>query len=120
MVTRRTFLRLSALAAGGAFLSACGPLAERITNQPGALDGLGPVDPALFAALNRLTYGPRPEELARATEIGLAGWIEEQLAPSRLDDTIAEIGAARCRKRCGWARELWRLAGWLAVLSWRS
>ncbi len=95
MVTRRTFLRLSALAAGGAFLSACGPLAERITNVPGALDGLAPVDPTVFAALNRLTYGPRPDELARATEIGLAAWIEEQLAPNRLDDTVADLQLTR-------------------------
>lgn len=86
MLTRRDFLRLTALAAGSAFLNACGPLAERLTNRPGPLGDVATVDPAVFAVVNRLTYGPRPEELARATEIGLGPWIEEQLAPSTIDD----------------------------------
>lgn len=86
MVTRRDFLRLTALAAGSAFLSACGPLAERLTNRPGPLGDVAIVDPDVFAVVNRLTYGPRPEELARATEIGVGAWIEEQLAPDTIDD----------------------------------
>jgi len=94
-VSRRDFLRLAALAAGSAFLSACGPLAERLTNRPSALGSLSPVDPEIFAVLNRLTYGPRPEELAHAAEIGIAGWIEEQLSPMGLDDTTADLQLTR-------------------------
>ena len=95
MVTRRDFLRLSALVAGSAFLSACGPVAERISNWPEPVGSAEPVDPRLFAALNRLTYGPQPAELARATEIGLAGWIEEQLAPEAIDDTAVQLQLTR-------------------------
>ena len=95
MVTRRDFLRLTALAAGSAFLSACGPLAERLTNRPGPLGDVQAVDPAVFAALNRLTYGPRPEELARATAIGLGAWIEEQLAPDSIDDSHLQLQLTR-------------------------
>lgn len=95
MLSRRAFLRLTALTAGSAFLSACGPWAERITNLPGAIGAAEPVDPTLFAALSRLTYGPRPDELARAAEIGLAGWIEEQLAPDTLEDDVAALQLTR-------------------------
>jgi hypothetical protein len=45
-----------------------------------------PPDPAGFAVLNRLTAGPRPAEIHRLAETGLAGWLDEQLSPQGLDD----------------------------------
>jgi uncharacterized protein (DUF1800 family) len=36
--------------------------------------------------LNRLTFGPRVEERARFQQVGLAAWIEEQLAFESIDD----------------------------------
>jgi uncharacterized protein (DUF1800 family) len=38
-------------------------------------------------ALNRLTYGPRPGDVERVRETGLARWIEQQLNPARLSDS---------------------------------
>ncbi len=37
-------------------------------------------------ALNRLTFGPRPGDVERVRDIGLARWIEQQLAPASIDD----------------------------------
>jgi uncharacterized protein (DUF1800 family) len=45
---------------------------------------------ALLAAqaLNRLAYGPTPDELERIAVIGPDAWIEEQLAPENLTETL--------------------------------
>ena len=40
--------------------------------------------------LNRLAYGPSPEDYARVTTIGAAQYIEEQLNPGTFDDTATE------------------------------
>ncbi len=59
-------------------------------NQDPALKGL-PVteltaDEAILHALNRLAYGPRPGDLERVRQMGLAKWIEQQLNPKSIDD----------------------------------
>jgi uncharacterized protein (DUF1800 family) len=38
-------------------------------------------------ALRRLTFGPRPSDVDRVREMGLATWIDRQLNPSAIDDT---------------------------------
>jgi uncharacterized protein (DUF1800 family) len=43
-------------------------------------------DEAILHALNRLSYGPRPGDLARVRQMGLAKWIELQLNPNSIDD----------------------------------
>ncbi len=41
-------------------------------------------------ALNRLTFGPRPGELAEVQQIGLEAWFQQQLDPERIpDDALA-------------------------------
>ena len=42
---------------------------------------------AVEHALNRLTFGPRPGDVERVQKMGLSAWIEEQLTPSRIDDS---------------------------------
>ncbi len=42
-------------------------------------------DPARHL-LNRLSYGPRPDEVARARALGLEAFLDEQLWPESLDD----------------------------------
>jgi len=42
---------------------------------------------AVVHALNRLTFGPRPGDVERVKAMGLAAWIEQQLAPSHIDDS---------------------------------
>ncbi len=43
-------------------------------------------DEAIVHALNRLAYGPRPGDVERVKQMGLAKWIDEQLNPSSIDD----------------------------------
>jgi uncharacterized protein (DUF1800 family) len=41
---------------------------------------------AIFHALNRLAYGPRPGDVERVRQMGLAKWIDQQLNPNSIDD----------------------------------
>jgi len=43
-------------------------------------------DEAILHALNRLAYGPRPGDVERVRQMGLAKWIEQQLNPNSVDD----------------------------------
>jgi uncharacterized protein (DUF1800 family) len=46
-----------------------------------------PTDRAsVLHALNRLTFGPRPGDVERVRTEGLAGWIDRQLEPGRIDN----------------------------------
>jgi len=63
---------------------------DKKKNQDPALKGL-PVseltaDEAILHALNRLAYGPRPGDVERVRQMGLAKWIEQQLNPKSIDD----------------------------------
>ncbi|HEV8585489.1 MAG TPA: DUF1800 domain-containing protein [Methylomirabilota bacterium] len=53
-----------------------------------------PDDAAIVHALARLGFGPRPGDVERAKAMGLATWIERQLAPERLDDRAAQQALA--------------------------
>lgn len=52
-------------------------------------------DDAITHALNRLTYGPRPGDVARVKATGLQNWIDQQLNPSRVDDRAVTTALAR-------------------------
>jgi len=41
-------------------------------------------------ALNRLTFGPRPGDVAAVEQIGLTTWFEQQLNPDKIDDSVLE------------------------------
>src|ERR1700742_2098392 len=41
-------------------------------------------------ALNRLTFGPRPGDLERVQAIGVKKWIEIQLNPEQIDDSLLD------------------------------
>src|SRR6266700_1492570 len=47
-------------------------------------------DEAILHALNRLAYGPRPGDIERVKQMGLAKWIEQQLNPNSIDDKAVE------------------------------
>jgi uncharacterized protein (DUF1800 family) len=47
-------------------------------------------DEAVQHALNRLAYGPRPGDVQRVKQLGLAKWIEQQLNPKSIDDRAVE------------------------------
>jgi uncharacterized protein (DUF1800 family) len=63
---------------------------DKKPKQDPALKGL-PIteltaDEAILHALNRLAYGPRPGDIERVRQMGLARWIDQQLAPNSIDD----------------------------------
>jgi uncharacterized protein (DUF1800 family) len=67
---------------------------DKKTKQDPALKGL-PIteltaDEAILHAMNRLAYGPRPGDLERVRQMGLAKWIDQQLAPNSIDDKAVD------------------------------
>jgi uncharacterized protein (DUF1800 family) len=63
---------------------------DKKSKQDPALKGLPvtelSVDEAVLHAMNRLAYGPRPGDVERVKQLGLAKWIDQQLAPNSIDD----------------------------------
>jgi uncharacterized protein (DUF1800 family) len=47
-------------------------------------------DEAAAHVLNRLTFGPRPGDLERVKAIGVKKWIDQQLNPEQIDDSLLE------------------------------
>src|ERR1700736_1930215 len=101
-VSRRQFLAIGAGALAAA-TAGCDQTAKTIgearawmglpTTQP--LDG--PLDPPIGQQidlvshlLNRLSFGPRPGDYARVAALGERAFIEEQLAPEKIDDWLCE------------------------------
>jgi uncharacterized protein (DUF1800 family) len=71
------------------------PDSDKKPKQDSALKGL-PItelsaDEAIFHALNRLAYGPRPGDIERVRQMGLAKWIDQQLNPNSIDDKAVEV-----------------------------
>src|SRR5579884_4446196 len=67
---------------------------EKKQSQDPVLKGL-PItelseDEAILHALNRLAYGPRPGDVERIKQMGLAKWIDQQLHPESIDDHAME------------------------------
>src|SRR5215471_6146616 len=67
---------------------------DKKPNQDPVLKGL-PItelsgDEAILHAMNRLAYGPRPGDLERVKQMGLAKWIAQQLNPNSIDDKAIE------------------------------
>ena len=69
------------------------PKDKKVKQDP-ALKGLPTTelsaDEAILHALNRLAYGPRPGDIERVKQMGLAKWIEQQLNPNSIDDKALE------------------------------
>src|SRR6202158_2343776 len=70
------------------------PAKDKKVKQDPALKGL-PItelsaDEAILHALNRLAYGPRPGDVERVRQMGLAKWIDQQLNPNAIDDRGVE------------------------------
>lgn len=69
------------------------------SEQAASLKGLPPTDltddQAIVHALNRLGYGPRPGDVQRIKEMGLAKWIDRQLHPESLNDSALEARLSR-------------------------
>ena len=101
-LTRRQFMVVGA-GAVAAVGSGCGRLQEDVVaarrwiGKPTAPPLIGVLTPPsstelddMSHVLNRLTFGVRPGDHARVTAMGVEAYIEEQLAPQRLDDELCE------------------------------
>ncbi|NOH13118.1 MAG: DUF1800 family protein [Chloroflexi bacterium] len=96
-LTRNDFLKLSGLAAAMTALSACQPLfgdsgpsgavmrEAQVLGSP--LSGSPDEDWVLMCTLHRISFGPTPNEVERAREIGIENYIDEQLNPERVEET---------------------------------
>jgi uncharacterized protein (DUF1800 family) len=51
-------------------------------------------DEKILQVLNRFTYGPRPGDLERVRAIGLTAWFNQQMNPSKIDDSALEARLA--------------------------
>ncbi len=76
---------------------------------PEGLAGLGEAaaeapEPALVL-LNRAAYGPRPGDLARLRTMGLAAWVDEQLAPDDAADPELREALGRARLGISYSRD---------------
>ncbi len=80
---RRLFLGAALLAAAG--LTAQFALGGK-KDQPAAETQMDSQKRAVHA-LNRLTFGPRPGDVERVTQMGVDKWIELQLHPDKIDDS---------------------------------
>jgi Protein of unknown function (DUF1800) len=74
--------------------AAANPSDNKAKEQDAVLKGLPvtelSVDEAVLHALNRLGYGPRPGDVDRVKQMGLARWIDQQLNPKSIDDSAVE------------------------------
>ena len=52
-------------------------------------------DEAIAHALNRLGFGPRPGDVDRVKQMGLAKWIDRQLHPESIDDSAMDARLQR-------------------------
>jgi len=73
-------------------LLAVGPVGKkpRVASNVGQIQG----DERVLHALNRLTFGPRPGDIAAVQAIGLKRWFEQQLQPESIDDSALEARLA--------------------------
>jgi uncharacterized protein (DUF1800 family) len=78
-------------------------------------------DEAILHALGRLAYGPRPGDVERIKQIGLAKWIDGQLNPNAIDDRGADarlenlptlrLGTAKLIEKYPRPKQVAKLAG---------
>src|SRR5713101_2188296 len=70
------------------------PAKDKKPKQDPALKGLSVTElsseEAILHALNRLAYGPRPGDVERVRQMGLAKWIDQQLNPNSINDQAVE------------------------------
>jgi uncharacterized protein (DUF1800 family) len=78
------------------------PLRRRIGTplprpRPPAVGTLPTGDAAVLHLVSRTTYGPTPELLAEVRSLTPAVWLEQQLAPERVDDSACDAVVSRFR-----------------------
>jgi len=99
--SRRTLLKFLGLTGASLPLTGCEGLISSVTRQMGqsipstlSVANGHQIDPE-FHLLSRAAYGPWPGDLDRVRTMGAESWIEEQLAPERIDDRACDLRARR-------------------------
>jgi len=89
-LTRAQFIGASAAAFGGISLSGCTQAIQQfaVPEVPKRLDAAD-ADPAVWRVLNRAAYGPRLGDVERVSKMGVDAYIEEQLAPEKIQESPA-------------------------------
>ena len=84
---RREFLKvLGILGAGAGAAAGCSPLASYLPSPSAGFPDPVRVSSPEWRVLNRLSFGPRPEDRQRLVDIGLENYLEEQLSPELISD----------------------------------
>src|SRR5262245_59649678 len=103
--TRREWMKV-AVVAGGALLGSPGLVGcergiSRVREEIGptlpervSVAGGSELDPS-FHLLSRASYGVWPGDLDRVRAMTAEAWIEEQLAPEKIDDALCDLRARR-------------------------
>ena len=86
-LSRRDFLKLAGFTSAAATLWGCAPQATATPTFTPVVAPSTSEEEFIIAALKRITFGPLPEEIERAKQIGFAAFVEEQLAPQTVDDS---------------------------------
>ena len=99
--TRRALLKALGLLGATLPITACERLISSVTQQLGqsipeslTLANGSEIDPS-FHLLSRAAYGPWPGDLDRVRAMGSEKWIDEQLSPESIDDTVCDLRARR-------------------------
>lgn len=94
MVSRRNFLKLGGATAVTLSTAACSTASRQLALRelPESMDTAVPTtSDLLWRLLNRAGYGPRPGDYQRATAMGFAAYLEEQLNPETIEDTAVDL-----------------------------
>lgn len=91
-ISRRSFLRTGGLSAAAMMLASCSQVGREFSRRdlPESLNVPAATAP-IIRMLNRAGYGPRPGDLERASQLGLAAYLEEQLNPAAITDTTCDV-----------------------------
>ena len=70
--------------------------APATTRKPAAAENAGQIQGTerVLHALNRMTFGPRPGDVAAVEKMGVNKWFEMQLNPGRIDDSALDARLA--------------------------
>src|SRR5262249_6472120 len=91
-MNRRDFLKVMSVGAGTALASSrviealAAPDLPAPLRRPGLADQLDPT----WHILNRLTFGPRPGQVDAVQKMGWQAYLEQQLAPEKINDDASE------------------------------
>ena len=85
--------RLAILAAVTGCASHAGPV-TRVDLPVQPASGLEPDERAVVHVLNRATFGPRPGDAMAVASLGIAHYLDLQLHPDRVDDSVLEARLA--------------------------